>query len=356
MNSPILDANGGLDSVRALNHARNVLLNHDLKQPVLYHLVLTGSQSIPVYQATIKSLIRRVRNHGCRLEYFGAYENDEEKGMHAHVFILIETSKKTPFKLLNVNDGEYLHKLADRHGLTRRVHVSKPKHPMHGGQFFARPAPGEQLENCLAWIGYAFKQRSKDGIPAREKYFNSEFKANKVKRSIEMQQYYAPDAPAVQLQQPNESEYETSPTEAPEARNEASKPASTDESRKSLVDAGQRTSASEDARSQQEASLYDERDNGTGVSPYYERPEMILTASQKYLAGLYEQAVDADLDTDQIRRYLLGKGVVKTPGQVAYELEHIYGFLGYANSHPPKPVISAAEWDRTVYRLPLGAH
>jgi hypothetical protein len=117
---------------------------------------LTGSQSIPVYQAAIKSLIRRIRNHGCRLEYFGAYENDEEKGMHAHCYILIETSKKTPFKLLDVNDGEYLHKLAERHGLTndhgqtQRIHVSKPKNPMHDGSSYKGRKAGKLP--CLDWV------------------------------------------------------------------------------------------------------------------------------------------------------------------------------------------------------------
>lgn len=183
MNSAILGANGGLDSARALNHARNVMLNHDLSGAVLYHFVFTGSQDIAVYQAIIKSLVRRIRNHGCRLEYFGAYENDEMKGKHAHCFMLIETGKgHSPIGILNVKDGAYLHKLAVRHGINR-IHLSKPKHAMHGGQFFARPAKGEKLDNCLEWIEYAYKVRSKDGIPTREKYFNSEFKSNTTKRA-----------------------------------------------------------------------------------------------------------------------------------------------------------------------------
>jgi hypothetical protein len=357
MNSFILDANGGLESARALSHARNVLLSHDLKQPVLYHLVLTGSQSIPVYQGVIKSLMRRIRNHGCRLEYFGAYENDEKKGMHAHCYILIETGRrKTPFKLLDVNDGEYLHKLAERHGLvnekgkTQRIHVSKPKNAMHEGQFFARPTKGEKLDNCLCWIEYPYKQRSKDGIPAREKFFNSEFKANKSKRASEMQQYYAPATPAAPTQQENEGTNEDRTTEKPETNSALGSPANQEgnsTSDKALVCPGQPTSPGEEARSQQEASLHDERDNGTRASPSDQGLEMMLTASQKYLVSLYEQAVDASLDLDEMRRYLLAKGVVKTPGMVAWELEHVAGFYGYAASHQPKPQPSMKDWLRT---------
>lgn len=181
MTNAILDANGGLDSARALATAHDILLNHDLKQPVLYHLVLTGSQSIADYQATIKSLIRRLRSR-CRTEYFGAYEVAVDKGgLHAHCFVLIETSKKPPFGLLCVKDGKYLHKLALRHGLNR-IHISKPKNRIHGGQFFAKPVGDELLADCLKWATYEFKSRSKEGVQSRETYFNSEFKSNKAKR------------------------------------------------------------------------------------------------------------------------------------------------------------------------------
>jgi hypothetical protein len=186
MTSAILDANGGLNSARARSKARNILLNHDLKQPVIYHLVFTGSQSIADYQAIIKALVRRLRNAGCRTEYFGAYENDEEKGIHAHCFFLIETSKKAPIKILNVNNGECLHKLAVKHGLNR-VHLAKPQNTMHDGQFFARPVGAEKLADCLQRIDYLYKSRSKEGVPSRETYFNSEFKNNTAKRAAKRQ-------------------------------------------------------------------------------------------------------------------------------------------------------------------------
>ena len=367
MNSAVANANGGVESARALKHARNVLLNHDLKQPVLYHLVLTGSQSIPVYQAVIKSLIRRIRSR-CRLEYFGAYENDVEKGLHAHCYILIETSEKTPFKILNVNDGEYLHKLAERHELENRIHISKPKNAMHGGQFFARPTPGPLLENCLEWIEYPFKRRSKDGIPAREKYFFSEFKANKTKRTAEMQRYYAPAAPAAPTQTKgiHEERIETEP----EASGINSDPfgSTADLQQRSRTAAlapdcsrGEAGSPAGAASSSASADYADEahhsldgsktiRQDGSGRTVAHQQRgiEMTLTAAQRYVARLYEEAVDADLDVDEVRRYLLERGVVRTPGQVAYELEHIYCFAGYVDSHPAIPMMSVRDYDRPI--------
>jgi hypothetical protein len=188
----VLDANNGLHSTRAMKTAHNILTNHDLRQPVLYHLVFTGSESIPTYQAVIKALVRRLRTYGCRVEYFGAYENQPLKGIHAHCFFVIETAKKPPFKILSIAEDGYLAKLAARHGLRNPIHVAKPKNPMHEGEFFARPVGAEKLADCMKWCSYEYKQRSKYGVPSRETYFNSEFKANTVKRAAVLAALVAP--------------------------------------------------------------------------------------------------------------------------------------------------------------------
>lgn len=75
-----------------------------------------------------------------------------------------------------------------------------------------------------------------------------------------------------------------------------------------------------------------------------------MTPAQRYLASLYERCVDTDMDTEQVRRYLLDRGIRKTPGQVAWELEHEFSFYGYADSHPPKPVMSVEDYDKMVCR------
>jgi len=73
-----------------------------------------------------------------------------------------------------------------------------------------------------------------------------------------------------------------------------------------------------------------------------------MTPAQRYVASRYEEAVDADLDIDEVRRYLLEHGIVRTPGQVAYELQQVYEFHQYVEMHQPKPRMDARAFDRAV--------
>ena len=188
ISNDILDINGGLDSARALKTAHTILRTHDLKRPILYHMVITGGD-IATYQVVIKKLIDRIRTK-CRTEYFGAYEVAENRnGAHAHLFILIETRYNQPFKFLDVREGGYLLKLAKDHKLVKSdgtispIHIAKPKNAMHRGQMFACPEKGPLLTDCLKWCTYEFKSRSKEGVDRRETYFNSEFASNVAKRA-----------------------------------------------------------------------------------------------------------------------------------------------------------------------------
>lgn len=58
-----------------------------------------------------------------------------------------------------------------------------------------------------------------------------------------------------------------------------------------------------------------------------------MTPAERYLAGLYERAVDAQLDVSQIRDYLATRGVRRSVFQVVDELERVHGFSGYAAAH-----------------------
>jgi hypothetical protein len=347
--------NDGLHSERALNAVQQLFTTHDLKDAVLYQIILSGSQDRAVYQATMKALIRHIRTK-CRAEYIGAYEVGEEKnGLHCHMFVIIEAKHHFPSDLLDVSEGEWINRRIKRTGLS--IRIEPPKNRMHGGAMFARMNTQAKLENCINWCTYILKPRSKDDVHGRETYFGSEFVSNITKREAKRQKYRdaltksSKQAPALEKEQHDEA----SPTEKPETIFPiGSLPGANQEeasSAEALVCPGQPTSISEEARSQQKASTDDERYSAIRASPYYERPEVRLTAVQKYLAALYERCVDADMDTDQIRRYLLEKGIVRTPGEVAWELEHEFCFTGYADSHPPKPVMSVREWDRQVYRM-----
>jgi hypothetical protein len=77
---------------------------------------------------------------------------------------------------------------------------------------------------------------------------------------------------------------------------------------------------------------------------------MQLTTAQRYVGLLYENAVDQGLDVDEVRRYLLEHGAVRTSGQVAYELENVCEFHQYVATHQPKPVISVRAHNKAVER------
>lgn len=76
---------------------------------------------------------------------------------------------------------------------------------------------------------------------------------------------------------------------------------------------------------------------------------MTLTpAALRYIGRLYESAVDEGLDLGAIRLFLTSKGIPRTPGQVRYDLDHVFSFHGYAASHPAPPVVSLTQIDAAM--------
>lgn len=329
------------------------MTTHGLKKPILYQFIMSGKSTKSEYQATIKRLIEHIRTK-CKAEYVGAYEVGTEKGgLHCHMFVIVETLHHFPGDdILNVSAGNFIARRIKRTGMS--ITIEPPKNTMHGGAMFARMDTPAKLANCIEWATYILKVRSKDAVPGRETYFGSCHAANTRKREAVRQKYRDALTKSSKPTQTlaKEQDNEAKPTTKPETLPSFGSPADEEgaSSREALVCTGQPTSPSEEARSQQEASLSHEPDCSNRAGPSDEGNEMILTAQQKYLAGLYEQCIDADMDTNEIRRYLLEKGVVRTPGTVAWELEHVFCFTGYADSHPPKPVICLADWLRNTSR------
>jgi hypothetical protein len=75
-----------------------------------------------------------------------------------------------------------------------------------------------------------------------------------------------------------------------------------------------------------------------------------MNAASRYLARLYESAVDSGLDLGAIRLYLASRGIARSPGQLLYDLDHNYAFHGYAASHPAPTALSLAQIDRQFER------
>ena len=73
-----------------------------------------------------------------------------------------------------------------------------------------------------------------------------------------------------------------------------------------------------------------------------------MNATSKYLARLYETAVDAGLDTEAIRLYLASRGVARSPAMVRHDLDNVYSFHGYAASHQPPPAQCVRAFDKAI--------
>lgn len=168
LRTTITDANGGMHSPTNYRKAINMLTTHPFRNARLYHLVLTGSDDRNDYRWAIDSLCRKLRAEGMPVMWKACYELDDHKRFHAHFFLLIESADKVPCTILRYRvDGWLVSKLAERKlGFT----IAPPLDPMHkvGGKhanYASVPKKaGPKLDDCLCWISYLFKARSKAGV------------------------------------------------------------------------------------------------------------------------------------------------------------------------------------------------
>lgn len=74
----------------------------------------------------------------------------------------------------------------------------------------------------------------------------------------------------------------------------------------------------------------------------------MTTATFNYVAAMYEKAVDRDLDVTAIRRFLAEHGVRRTPAQVLHDLDTVFQFTGYADSHPAPTGLTTEQLDASI--------
>lgn len=396
--NPILDNpdNGGIHSTRRLKSVHTMMTTHGLKNAVVYEFILAGKADKAEYQATIKALVRHIRTQ-CRAEYVGAYEiGDEKGGLHCHCYIVIETAPQIPRYLLDVTPGHWIARRIARTGMS--IKIAPPKAPMHGGAMFAKMDTPAKLADVIAWVEYHVKGRSKDGVPGREVYFASEFASNAVKREAKRQKYRdalekssRPAAPAATNPSPSvdpstgkanhtitekEAQHEGSTTtgnrpesssqgEAGNSHPNGRKPSqghsspytSTGQPGMGEARQGPRVPASStNTSTEAQAIRLGQADGGTDCQEHDTRPPIthspggtMLTAAEKFVAAKYEAGVDAQLDLDAMRRFLLAHGIKRTPAAVVFDLDERYGFHGYAASHPAS-LVDVRAYDRTTSR------
>ena len=186
--TPILDRNGGMHHQEQFARIKAMLRDHGYQKPRLYHLVLMSeiemTDAKPFLKA-VKALCLHLRSFGISTRWRAALERDDEKGLHLHLYLLVDASTHNPCAIINTKTsiagpttrtrkGEkrksppgWMREMFWRHGIT--VHLSKPKSDIHrvGGtvhgrrQSYAAVTTPAKIADCIEWLSYLAKARSK---------------------------------------------------------------------------------------------------------------------------------------------------------------------------------------------------
>lgn len=312
LRTTITDDNEGMHSPTNYRKAMEMLLTHPYTIGLLYHLVLTGrGDKQPTrkdYQWAMKELCKELRSRGMPCMWKGCYELDEKKRFHFHAFILIEAKGTHPDSIMHYRKGHWLANLLSSRDIG--FNIAPPQDPMHrvaGKQvnYMYVAKKGPKLEDALTRISYLYKVRSKAGVEGQI-YTSSTNRGSAKARPVK--QTAAPQAEPVQ-----QAEAEQTQQAEPVAQ-EATAPA---------------THTTDDK----------------GAPATMMTTNDLPATAHAYLMGRYEFCVDKGLDVDQIRKELAKNGIRRTEGQVVFDLEHRYGFSGYAASHPAPARMTFAELD-----------
>lgn len=183
--TPVLERNGGMHRQKQFRRIKAMLTEHGYKQPRLYHLILMDDtetaerQGAARFLKALKVLCLELRQNGIPTRWRACLERDEKKGMHFHVYVLVDAAKQNPCAYINKKTGKeaWLRNMLEKRAL--RFYLSPPKADMHrvGGTAEGKrknyaSLAGDKLDDCIQWISYLAKARSKpDGV--RNIYFSS---------------------------------------------------------------------------------------------------------------------------------------------------------------------------------------
>jgi len=431
-------ANGGNHSPVNYRKHINMLLDHPYSIGLLYHIVLTGSEDPKVYRKAVELLCKQLRANGMPCRYKACYERDKFKRFHKHVFLLIEAKHSHPDTIIHFRKGHWFTKMMESLGLGFKI--AQPLDPMHqvGGKkvnyAYVPKKASPKLDDCLLWISYLTKVRSKEGVEcqiytgstnreakkpdspsaallaAKEENIPLEggkvISAKAVKNSAVPATFYpiqdiTPSPLSVPRQEgpieltEKETQHESSSptsngpgqdysstestTSGPGAAYSSSGSPTLERSRPRLLRGLQALSSGPTAEairpgpengSQAESGGTQAAPNSLngliGPAPNrddwfptfgesnfpIENPaqETAMTTAERYIASKYENAVDLGLDLEAIRRYLLDRGIKRTPAAVVFDLDERYRFHGYAASHPAPPVMTLTAIDKSISR------
>lgn len=187
--------NGGMHRQPAYRRGKEMLEGHGFKGPRLYHIVIMdryveGPPNGARFLKSVKAVCKALHDQGIRYRWRSALELDEEKGLHLHVFFLVENLPSTnpravsPCSIFTSNsnnqkpkrrpkwkDGTVGEKPYRTLGdIMRRnmlgFHIAQPQAQIHRNaqgerKNYATLANPAKREDCIQWISYIYKARSK---------------------------------------------------------------------------------------------------------------------------------------------------------------------------------------------------
>lgn len=156
--------------------AKAMIENHEYVQARLYHLCFLGSTQVKPYQAAINALAERLRDHDAPCQWKAALEDDAERGLHMHVFFLVEANRFVPDHIINRKAGGWLDIMTLKKEITFKI--NPPRSAIHNPpdkepkNYATVPKTKKaKVADCIEWISYLYKMRSKPKM--RQIYFSS---------------------------------------------------------------------------------------------------------------------------------------------------------------------------------------
>lgn len=172
----ITDANEGMHNLVGYQKAKAMIESHAYVQARLYHLCFLGSTQVKPYQDAINALAERLRDSGAPCQWKAALEDDEDRGLHMHVYFLVESHKFNPDHIINRKAGGWLDIMTLKKDIT--FHLNAPRSAIHNPpdkepQNYATVPKTKKAKvaDCVEWISYLYKIRSKPNL--RQIYFSS---------------------------------------------------------------------------------------------------------------------------------------------------------------------------------------
>ena len=303
-------ANGGNHSPVNYRKAMNMLTTHPYSNGRLYHIVFTHSEDRTVYRKAVELLCKELRARGMPCRYKACYELDKFKRFHKHVFILIEAKDCDPDTLIHFKEGDWFTEMTKELGI--QFKIAEPTNEIHrvaGKQVNYAYVPkkaGVKLDNCLVWISYLTKVRSKAGVIGQI--------------------------------------YTGSTNREPKRKEDSMLNSSTIDFKTPQSDSSKVLIASP---TQHNKTPLKPANQALAVSHNKDK-DVMLTSSQNYLCSIYEQCIDNDMDVESIRLHLINNGVPKSLTQIKFDLDVVYSFTGYFDSHPAPSKQSVDEFDKLV--------